>query len=262
MTDPSSTPPVAWTPGPPPPAGRDRRSAAIGIAIVALMVVVALLAVLSATPSERRPVVDPTRLGARPEGADLVVAIGDPTSWDPARIGDATSAAVLAQVWEGLTTLDPEAQVRPALAHSWSVEDGGRRIVFQLREGITFSDGTPIRGQDVVDSWLRALDPGDPSPLAWLLGDIVGAREVLAGTGDRADVAIRADGGTVTVDFRRPAAYFPAAAASPTLAVVPPTLGDRADGPRLPDGGLAVSGAYVPVTQDEAGITLVANEAY
>ena len=262
MTDPRSADPAAWTPGSPPPVGRDRRSTVTGGVVVALMIVVALLAVLSATPSERRPVVDPSRPATRPASADLVVAIGEPSSWDPVRIGDATSAAVLSQVWEGLTTLDQSAQVRPALARSWSVEDGGRRIVFQLRDGITFSDGTPIRGQDVVDSWLRALDPADPSPLAWVLGDIVGVREVLAGTGDLADVGLRADGGTVTIDFRRPAAYFPAAAASPSLAVVPPTLGDRAAGPRLPDGGLVVSGAYVPVVHEAGAITLSANEAY
>lgn len=254
---PGDLPPAA----PPPRAGRDLRSLVLSVAIVTLMVGVALLAVLSATPTDR-PGPDPDRVGARPEDADLVVAQGGPVSWDPARIGDAASAAILAQAWEGLTTLDPSAQVRPALAGSWDIQAGGRRIVFQLRDGITFSDGTPITAEDVRASWVRSLDPADPSPLAWLLGDIVGARELLAGSGSPDDVAIRADGSTVTVDFRRPAAWFPAAAASPTLGIVPASLGDTAEGPLVPEDGLVVSGAYRPVAQDDRTIAFEANPRY
>ena len=249
-----------WMAGPPAPVRRNHHGTAVTLAVVALMIVVAFIAVISAKPDRRAP--DPERVGARPAGVDLVVAAGAPISWDPARIGDATSAAALSQVWEGLTTLDQAAQVRPALASSWQVEDGGRRITFQLRDGITFSDGTPIRGEDVVASWLRGLDPTDPSPLVGLLGDISGAREYLAGTGKREDVAIRADGGTITVDFARPASWFPAAAASPTLAIVPASLGDQARSPHLPAGGLVVSGAYIPTAQDAGTITLAANPAY
>lgn len=237
------------------------RSLLISGAIVALMIAVAVLAVLSAAPADR-PGPDPDRVGARPDQTDLVVAQGGPASWDPARIGDAASAAILAQAWEGLTTLDPGAQVQPALAESWEVQDGGRRIVFRLRDGITFSDGSPITAEDVRASWLRSLDPADPSPLAWLLGDIVGAREYLAGSGSRDAVGITADGSTVTVDFRRPAAWFPAAAASPTLAVVPASLGDGAASPIVPEGGLVVSGAYLPIAQDEGSITFAANPRY
>jgi ABC-type transport system substrate-binding protein len=142
------------------------------------------------------------------------------------------------------------------------VREGGRRIVFRLRDGITFSDGSPITGEDVRASWTRSLDPADPSPLAWLLGDVVGAREALAGTGSLEDVAIRADGATVTVDFRRPAAWFPAAAASPTLGIVPASLGDAAAGPLVPEGGLVISGAYLPVAQDDGSITFQANPRY
>jgi oligopeptide transport system substrate-binding protein len=254
---PGGSPPAA----PPPRGGRDLRSLILSVAIVALMVGVALLAVLSATPTDR-PGPDPDRVGARPEGTDLVVAQGGPVSWDPARIGDAASAAILAQAWEGLTTLDPSAQVRPALAESWEVQDGGRRIVFRLRDGVTFSDGTPITAEDVRASWVRSLDPAGPSPLAWILGDIVGARELLAGSGTPDDVAIRAEGSTVTVDFRRPAAWFPAAAASPTLAIVPASLGAAAAGPRVPDDGLVVSGAYRPVAQDDRTIAFEANPRY
>ena len=39
---------------------------------------------------------------------------------------------MLAQVFEGLTTLDPDNNVQPALAASWTVSDDGQHIDFTL----------------------------------------------------------------------------------------------------------------------------------
>ncbi len=238
---------------------RSRRSLAaiLGpLVLVALMVGVAVLAMLSVTPQPSAIAQD-----ARPGDADLVVA-GPPTvTWDPARAGDADSAAVLAQVWEGLTALDPSDQPRPALAERWDVSEGGRRLTFTLRPGITFSDGSPISAADVVRSWLRVADPASPGPLSGLLTDIVGVQAYLRGDATASDVGIRALGDTVVVDFIRPAAWFPAAAASPTLAIVPVSMPAAAVGPVLPED-LVVSGAYVPSSQDSTGFLLTANPRY
>lgn len=250
------------TPGP----GRPGVLARVGIPVVlaVLMIGVAGLAMLAVgtradRDRDRTPV---TAVGARPDDVDLVVVGSAPASWDPARIGDSGSASILAQVWEGLTTFDVDAQVQPALAESWEVSDGGHRLTFQLRPGITFSDGTPITAQHVVDSWMRTIDPLSPSPLAGILADIQGVPAYLAGQATPADVGISADGDDrVVVEFSRPAAWFPAAAASPTLAIVPSTLPAGAAGPLLPEG-LVVSGGYVPVSQDADGIRLEANEHY
>ncbi len=244
---------------PPLPAGRPRRPIAgvVGpIVLVVLMVGVALLAMLSVTP--KPSVIVPV---ARPDGVDLVIAGAAPVSWDPSLAGDAESASALAQVWEGLTAFDPAAQVRPALAQRWDVSQGGHRLTFTLRPGITFSDGSPITADDVVRSWLRILDPVAPGPLSGLLTDIEGAAAYMAGQASTSDVGIRAEGDTVVIDFVRPASWFPAAAASPTLAIVPASLPAAASGPMLPEG-LVVSGAYVPSAQDANGFLLTANPHY
>ncbi len=90
---------------------------------------------------------------------DVRIASGEPLTWDPAKAGDSGSANVLAQVFEGLTAFDADSNVQPALADSWQASDDGRQITFHLRPGIAYSDGTPITSQDVVDSWLRLIDP-------------------------------------------------------------------------------------------------------
>jgi ABC-type oligopeptide transport system substrate-binding subunit len=183
-----------------------------------------------------------------------------PFTWDPALAGDAASASVLAQVFEGLTAFDSASRVQPALAEGWSVQDDGRRIVFSLRSDLRYSDGAAIRADDVVESWLRLLDPQRPSPLASLLSDVTGAVDYVSGRGRREDVGLHAEGRQVTVDFRRPAIYFLAVTASPSLAVVPPSMYGRLQAAQLP-GEIVVSGAYLP-TQQEDVIRLEGNANY
>lgn len=190
---------------------------------------------------------------------DARIASAEPFTWDPARAGDAGTASVLAQVFEGLTAFDVSGGVQPALAQSWSVSDDGRQIVFQLRPGLTYSDGQPIRAQDVVDSWLALLNPSRPSPLATLLGDVAGADEYLAGNVGRDAVGLKATSdATLEVDLRRPATYFIAVTASPSLGVVPPSeLGQLST-----SAPSVVSGAYLPVTGQAGVIHLSGNANY
>jgi oligopeptide transport system substrate-binding protein len=220
------------------------------------MVATALFAAYTVTP--RR---DEESL-ARPEAADLVIAGSQPVSWDPAAISDASSAQMLAQVYEGLAVLDAESQLRPALAESWTIADDGSSATFHLRPGLTFSDGSPIAAEDVRRSWLRFLDPGRPSPMASLLDDVVGAAAYASGEGSAEDVGIEADGLDLTVRFMRPASYFPAVAAVPGLAVVPPGI-DQATVPGdATDAAIVASGAYVPVELAPGEVHLTANASY
>lgn len=189
---------------------------------------------------------------------DVRIGSSEPYTWDPAAMGDAGSASVLAQVFEGLTAFDAASNVQPALASSWRADEDGRRITFELRPNISYSDGTPITAQDVVDSWLRLLDPARPSPLSSLLDDIVGAADYRAGRIARDGVGLRATGSQVVVELRRPATYFLAVTASPSLAVVPPSI-TAGLGPTPP---AIVSGAYLPSVPSPGLIRLSANPRY
>lgn len=225
------------------------------LVLIALMVGTALFAAVSVTPQRDEQTL------ARPDLADLVVAGREPVAWDPARISDAGSAQLLSQVYEGLTVLDRDAVAQPGLAERWQVSEDGRNITFDLRPDITFSDGTPITAVDVRRSWLRVLDPRSPGPLVSLLDDIVGASAYAAGRGSVTDVGIEAAGRRLSVDFVRPAAYFPSIAAVPTLAVVSPSMDASALGRPLP-ADLVSSGAYVATQQGPTEIRLEANPHY
>jgi ABC-type oligopeptide transport system substrate-binding subunit len=186
------------------------------------------------------------------------IGSSDVFTWDPAHQSDAGTASVLAQVYEGLTAFDAQSHVQPALAQAWNIDQNGQRITFQLRPDIKYSDGTAITAQDVVNSWLRVIDPKTPTTLSSLLADVVGAADYQAGRAGADAVGLHANGSQVEVDLRTPATYFLAVTASPSLAVVPPSVIGKVDS--APP--TVVSGAYVPTIQSAGLIHLSANPNY
>ena len=202
----------------------------------------------------------PTATRGQGGNPDVRIGGGEPLRWDPAAAGDSGSANTIAQVFEGLTAFDVNSNVQPALADTWLASDDGRQITFHLRPGIRYSDGSPIAAQDVVDSWLRLIDPQAPSPLASLLDDVVGAVDYRRGAADAGAVGLRADGENVIVDLRRPATYFISVTASPSLAVVPPSMFGRLDAG--PPADIVVSGAYLPSIPSSEYIRLTGNPNY
>lgn len=191
------------------------------------------------------------------------ILLGEPATLDPAAAGDAGSSAFIAQVFETLTTFDTDRNLQPALAESWRLEDGGRRVIFKLRDDLAFSDGTPLRAADVVRSWLRLIDPKAPSPLVSLMLDVDGAAAYLAGSGSAADVGLRADDATneVIVDLVRPAADFATVVASPTFSIVPPNVDGTASA-LLPSKDFVASGGYRITEAVPGRITMEANPRY
>ena len=68
---------------------------------------------------------------------------------------------VLQNVYETLTHYDPETgEVVPMLATSWSSNEDGTVWVFQLRDDVTFHDGSKLTAQQVVNSFKRTMDLG------------------------------------------------------------------------------------------------------
>ncbi len=190
---------------------------------------------------------------------EVAIYAGEPSTLDPAREGDAGSAAITAQLYESLTAFDPGLVLRPALAASWEVGDGGRRIVFHLRDGLTFSDGTPLTGEDVVRSWLRLIDPASPSPLASLMAEVEGAAAYMRGEIGASGVGLAADGNDVDVRLARPT-DFVSVVASPSFGIVPPSVGGE---PLALGSGMFVgSGAYRLEEATDSALVLVANERY
>ncbi|MED5516216.1 MAG: ABC transporter substrate-binding protein, partial [SAR324 cluster bacterium] len=76
----------------------------------------------------------------------------DPTAGAAAAIDE----VVYANVFEGLTRINQNAEVLPALAKSWNISSDGLTYTFNLRNGVRFHDGSAFDSSDVVFSLDRA----------------------------------------------------------------------------------------------------------
>ena len=76
----------------------------------------------------------------------------DPTAGAAAAIDE----VVYANIFEGLTRIDKNGVVKPALASSWTVSQDQKTYTFILQEGVLFHDGASFGAEDVVFSFDRA----------------------------------------------------------------------------------------------------------
>jgi oligopeptide transport system substrate-binding protein len=135
---------------------------------------------------------------------------GQPGSLDPQRAEDAFSYDVLRDLYEGLTASTPDGAVIPAAATSWRIEDGGRRYVFQLRQGARWSNGDPVTAAEFVAGFRRAVHPKTASGSADLLRPIVNAPAILAGELPAGALGVRAlADDLLEISLSRAVPYFP-----------------------------------------------------
>lgn len=84
-------------------------------------------------------------------GMQLEPPVLDPTAGAAAAIDE----IVYANVFEGLVRFAEDGSVKPALAASWEISNGGLVYTFKLHEGVKFHDGTDLTADDVVFALTR-----------------------------------------------------------------------------------------------------------
>jgi oligopeptide transport system substrate-binding protein len=115
-------------------------------------------------------------------------------SIDPSQIEGVPEHRVYMALFEGLVGYDPRTnKAVPGVAESWTISPDGSVITFKIRQGVVWSDGTPITAQTIVDSWLYHLNPTTGSKYAYMPGMVVkGADLYNTQGGQPSDVGIRA----------------------------------------------------------------------
>ena len=78
---------------------------------------------------------------------------------DPALTTGAASGEIAQNIVDTLITLDADQKPHPALATKWTIEDGGKKFTFTLRDGVKFHDGSMLTSAAVKGSFDRILDP-------------------------------------------------------------------------------------------------------
>ena len=104
--------------------------------------------------------------GAAAAGGEVVVGIQqDIDSLDPHLAVAAGTKEVLFNIFEGLVVSDENGNVTPAVAEDYTISNDGLTYTFKLRDGIKFSDGTPVTAEDVKYSIERCSGLLDGTPL-------------------------------------------------------------------------------------------------
>ena len=103
------------------------------------------------------------------EDGVVIGLTGPPSSLDfTTTDGSAIPLVMMGNVFEGLVRIDAEGELQPLLAEDWHVSDDRLVYTFDLRRGITFSNGTPFDAQSAVfsiervqsDDWTNGLAAG------------------------------------------------------------------------------------------------------
>jgi len=115
----------------------------------------------------QEPVVVQEEVIATPEPKELRVGIAfDQATLDPGRGFEITGGMIHKATYNTLVTWEDDnvENLKPDLAKSWEISDGGRVFTFQLREGVKFHSGNEMTAEDVKFSWDRAMNlKGNPS---------------------------------------------------------------------------------------------------
>ncbi len=92
----------------------------------------------------------------------------DVDTFDPHGNNTMAVAAIVDFMAETLIKVTADGEVVPNLAKSWTISPDGLTYNFELQEGVTFHDGTPLNSEAVAYNVKRSLDPeanlGNRSP--------------------------------------------------------------------------------------------------
>ena len=147
-------------------------------------------------------------------------------------------------VFDSLIRYGENGNLEPALATSWTVSEDGRTISFQLREGVTFSDGTPFDAEVAKWNLERWMGKDD---FSWI--GVSDAMESIVATGTHSlDINLKREVPVALLELTivRPVRFLSAEAVD-------------ADGNQTAPIG---TGPWVITENTNAGTTLVPNANY
>ncbi|MDP6942557.1 MAG: peptide ABC transporter substrate-binding protein [Myxococcota bacterium] len=191
---------------------------------------------------------------------------GDPEFLDPNLISESAGTNIAIQIFEGLVieargNTAPE----PGCARSYDVSEDGRVYTFHLREGLVWSDGTPLTARDFHYAWIRGLTPETGSQNAQQLWYIKGAKAFHGGkTTDPTTVGVRViDDLTLEVELENPASFFPDLLTYVAFSPVPRHAVEAHGKQWVRPENIVVNGAYTMTEwKPRDRITLVKNPRY
>ena len=119
-------------------------------ALIAVLMLLLPFVLFSCSKKEAKKDAALTRTG-KYGGSFYLATISDPKSFNIILAKETSTTAPLEYLFEGLTETDGvTTDVKPSLAESWEIKEGGRVYIMHLRKGVKWSDGETFTSKDVV----------------------------------------------------------------------------------------------------------------
>lgn len=147
-------------------------------------------------------------------------------TFDPQIVSDTTASIVVRNCFEGLLRKDENGNITNGVASSWSVSPDGLTYRFNLRKDakwhLTSNAESQLEGKlpedfplgvtayDFQFALRRAVDPMTGAHAAYMLYNIVNAKEILSGNKDKSELGVRViDNYTLEIQLSQPQSNFP-----------------------------------------------------
>lgn len=183
------------------------------------------------------------------EGGRLIIGLDlEPDNIDPHVTPYAVSHTVMMNIFDPLVWRNEDGDFVAGLATSWETSDDGTVVTFELRDDVTFHDGTEFNAEAVQFNFDRISDPETESGFA----------ATLLGPYDHAEIV---DDYTVEVHFDGAYAPFLDGASQAFLGMVSPDAVEE-HGPDFGRNPVGTGFMRFESWQEQESIVLVRNEDY
>lgn len=110
--------------------------------------------------------------GSRSSDYIVIALDSEPQRINPLFLSDLNSHMISNLIFNGLVSVDESGKVKPELAESWEIRKGGREIIFYLRRGVFWHDGSEFNAKDVVFTYGLLSSKDIASPRRGILGPV------------------------------------------------------------------------------------------
>ncbi len=198
------------------------------------------------------------------DGAQLIAV---PSHIDPLLTSELDGAQISQALYDGLTEFaneDSGPVLKPLVAESWESNADATEFTFKIKDGLTFSDGTPVLPSSFKLGADIAADPGTAADYSYLYADVEGfdALQDAPGTGLS---GVTADDEAMTVTYKLTSSYadFPARVSHIIFSPMPEARRDLPDQSQWERDVMIGNGPFKQeVPQNDQEIALVRNDAW
>lgn len=133
----------------------------------------------------------------------------DPKSLDHHKTSTVAESHISRDLYEGLVSKDPKAEMIPGVAEKWTISDDGLKYTFNLRQNAKWSNGDPVTANDFVYAYQRIMNPATAAEYANILFPIKNAEKVNKGEAKPEELGVKAvDDYTLEITLEAATPYF------------------------------------------------------